>query len=108
LRSSPDAVVPAPNFSEIYRSTQRAGPIAASADDDPDVLETLLVRQVGRTIIEVQDPPLAGPLATEKRVIRASQEFILVDLGAVIVGGGHTEGRTHDAVLVDGLARQGL
>jgi len=41
-------------------------------------------------------------------VIRAPQQLVLVDLGAVVVGGGHAEGRAHDAVLVDGLARQGL
>ena len=52
----------------------------------------------------MQDPPLAGPLATQKRVIGTAQELVLVDLGAPIVGGGDTEGRTHDAVLVDGLA----
>src|SRR5208283_2633095 len=85
-----------------------AGAVAVSRSMMSANCDCLLVGQVGRTIVEVQDPPLAGPLATQKRVVRAAQELVLIDLGAVVVGGGHTEGRAHDAVFVDGLARQGL
>jgi hypothetical protein len=46
----------------------------------PNSFRWLLLRQDRWAIIEVQDPPLAGSLATQERMIRPAQEFVRVDL----------------------------